>query len=292
MAGWKVRLRNLTRLGRSKSEPVLGIALGGGFARAIAHLGVLQVFEQNRIPIGMIAGVSAGSIIAAAYASGTEVEQIARMARSMKFRDVARWTLSAMGLAASEKMEAFLAKLLQVRRFEQMRIPLAVVASNLNTGQPVIFKDDGDVFLPVRASCSYPGLFKPVRWHEHHLIDGAMTMEVPAQAVRDMGATHVVSVCLPAHLPACDPRNMFQVISRSFQIMQSRTEKEWRRYSDLVIVPEVLGMAWDCFDSAETLIESGERAARAALPEILRWLERGKKARLVPAPAAVLTASR
>jgi NTE family protein len=251
-------------------------------------MGVLRVLEQNNIPVAAVAGVSAGAIVAAAYASGTEIGQIVRMARSMKFSDVARWNLSAIGLAGSEKMEVFLSKLLRKRNFEDMRIPLAVVATDLASGKAVVFRDRGDVILPIRASCSYPGLFQPVKYNGTHLVDGAMTMEVPAAAVRKLGATHVVSVCLSMSTgQPFDPRNMFQVVSRSFQIMHTRTEREWRRHSTLVIEPDVRGMPWDCFDATDKLIEAGEKAALAALPRIKGWLtadaEAGK-----PAPASAV----
>jgi NTE family protein len=99
-----------------------------------------------------------------------------------------------------------------------------------------------------------------------------MTMEVPAPALRGMGATHVISVCLPVNGDGFDPRNMFQVINRCFQILQTRTERDWRRVSNVVIEPNVDGMAWDCFEGAERLMEAGAKAARAALPRILSWL--------------------
>lgn len=266
-------IRRWARASGRPSEPAIGLALGGGFARGIAHLGVLRALERHRIPIRRIAGVSAGAIVAAAYASGTSVEEIADAARAMKFKDVASWRLSLLGLAASERMAEFLKRLLKVHRFEEMRVPLAVVATELRTGQPVVFRDRGDVLLPIRASCSYPGLFRPVRHQGQYLVDGAMTMEVPAAVVRDLGATHVVSVCLPMN-GGFDPRNMLQVVNRCFQIMQRRSEREWRRASNAVIEPNVEGMAWDGFDSAERLIEQGEKATLAALPRILSWLER------------------
>jgi NTE family protein len=275
---WVEGIRRWARSGAEPRERAIGLALGGGFARGIAHLGVLRVLEEHRVPIRMIAGVSAGAIVASAYASGASIPDIAEAARRMKFKDVARWTLSLLGLAGSERMAEFLKRLLKVHRFEDMRIPLAVVASELKTGKPKVFHQRGDVLLPVRASCAYPGLFQPVRHQGHDLVDGAMTMEVPAPALRQMGATHILSVCLPVNGEGFDARNMFQVINRCFQIMQRRTEREWRAASNLVIEPKVDGMAWDGFEHADRLIESGEKAARAALPRILSWIERSAAA--------------
>jgi|SRR5579872_3813987 len=252
--------------------PKIGLALGGGFARGIAHAGVLEVFERHHIPIHCITGVSAGSIVAGAYASGASPEEIARAGCAMRFGDVARWTLGRMGFVVSERMQRFLKGLLNVYHFEEMRIPLGILATDLCSGRVVNFRDRGDVFLPIRASCSYPGLFQPVFHQGRPLVDGAISMEIPAQLARDLGATHVISVYLPALGPDASPSNMFQVINRCFQIMQNRTEDTWRCHSDLVISPQLHGMSWDAFGCGPAMIEAGEEAALAALPTIQSWL--------------------
>jgi NTE family protein len=256
-------------------DPVrIGLALGGGFARGIAHAGVLRIFEQHRIPIHCITGISAGSIVAAAYASGATPEEIARAGCSIRFRDVGRWSLGRLGLVGSECMQRFLERLLKAYRFEDMRIPLGVMATDLSTGKPVAFSGNGPVFDPIRASCSYPGLFQPVRHRGHLLVDGAMSMEIPAALARQLGATHVISVYLPAPGPEVEPRNVFQVVNRCFQILQRRSEEHWRRETDLVIAPDVCGMDWNAFGQGPRLIEAGEAAARAVLPEIQEWFTR------------------
>jgi len=270
------------------APPRIGLALGGGFARGIAHVGVLEALERNHIPIHCITGVSAGSIVAAAYASGATPSEIGRAGCAMRFGDVARWSLSRMGFVVSERMKRFLERLLKQNRFEAMRIPLGVLATDLCTGDPVCFSGTGDVFLPIRASCSYPGLFQPVRSGERLLVDGAMSMEIPAGLARRLGATHVISVHLPAQDGTCPPTNMFQVVNRCFQIMQTRTEQSWRAESDLVITPAVSGMAWDAFGSGAALIQAGDSAAMAALPMIEKWL--GRQAPATP-PLQVQTAA-
>jgi NTE family protein len=249
----------------------LGLALGGGFARGLAHIGVLGVLDQNNIPVHCIAGVSAGAIVAAAYASGATPHEIAEAGSAMRFTDVARWTIGRMGFAGSDRMQGFLRKLLKCYTFEQMRISLGVVATDVVTGEAIIFRDRGDVVLPIRASCSYPGLFQPVHCANHLLVDGAISMEVPALLARMLGATHVISLHLPMQGAAAIPTNMFHVINRCFQILHSRTEITWRQHSDLVIEPDVRGMEWDAFDSAAQLVKAGEEAARQALPRIRAW---------------------
>ena len=252
--------------------PKIGLALGGGFARGIAHAGVLRAFERHNIPIHCIAGVSAGSIAAAAYASGASPDEIASAGCAMRFGDVARWSLCRMGFVVSERMKRFLERLLKRYRFEEMRIPLGVIATDLCTGAPVSFQGTGDVVLPIRSSCSYPGLFQPVRCDGRLLVDGAMSMEIPAGLCRKLGATHVISVHLPPPSAADPPRNVFQVVNRCFQIMQTRTEHSWRADSDLVIAPDVSHVEWDGFNAGPEMLAAGETAALNAIPSILAWM--------------------
>jgi len=255
--------------------PRIGLALGGGFARGIAHAGVLKALEQHHIPIHCITGVSAGAIVAAAYASGATPTEIARTGCAMRFGDVGRWRLGRLGLVSSERMNGFLKRLMRTSRFEEMRIPLGILATDLSTGQPVAFHGSGNVFEPIRASCSYPGLFHPIRYHGRLLVDGAMSMEIPAALARQLGATHVVSVALPVHRPSALPSNMFQVVNRCFQILQSLSESNWRSETDLVMTPDVRGVDWNGFECGPQLIEAGESAALAAIPKLREYLAVG-----------------
>jgi len=255
----------------------IGLALGGGFARGIAHVGVLRALEKLEIPIHAIAGVSSGSIAAALYASGLSTDEIEQAARRLKFSDVARWTISRSGLVESQRMTTYLSRLLKRRSFEEMTMPLAVVATDLLSGKPVVFRDAGDVVLPIRSSCAYPGLFHPVKHQGRLLVDGAMTVEVPAALARQLGATHVISVYLPAPDAGGNFRNVFQVVNRCFQILQSQAEDNWRTESDLGIAPDVGGTEWNGFSSGAHLIAAGEAAALAALPEILSWVSNAHK---------------
>jgi NTE family protein len=229
--------------------------------------------QRENIPIHCIAGVSAGAIVAAAYASGTDIEDIAKVGCAMRFADVARWSICRLGLVGSERMSAFLKRLLKKFRFEDMTVPLGVLATDVGTGEPVLFWDKGDVILPIRASCSYPGLFQPIRHEGRLLVDGAMCVEVPATLAREMGATHVISVALPMQGPAIVPSNMLQVVNRCFQILQSRAEDSWRRHSDVIVTPDVKSVQWDGFQSGMEMIRAGEQATEAVLPQIKKWLE-------------------
>jgi NTE family protein len=272
--GWLQTTAKWVRSGLADKsrEPRIGLAFGGGFARGIAHIGVLRALEKNNIPIHAVAGVSSGAMVAAAMTGGSSADEIQRIALSMKFRDVARWTVNPLGLAGNDRMISFLARLLKISRFEDMRIPLAVVATDLTRGMSVTFHGKGDVVAPIRASCSYPGLFLPMRYEGRLLVDGFVSMEVPAAPLLQMGADRVISVAIPNQEGTLDYGNMLSVVSRCFQVMSARTENSWRRYSNVVICPPVADMAWDSFASATKLIELGEQAAMAQMPTIKKWL--------------------
>ena len=259
----------------------IGLALGGGFARGIAHAGVLRILEQHHIPIHCVTGISAGAIVAAAYASGATIEEIVRAGCSMRLGDVGRIRPGRLGLLGSQSMNRFLERLLKTYRFEEMRIPLGVLATDLSTGEPAPFAGTGEVFEPIRASCAYPGLFQPVSHQGRLLVDGVMSMGVPAALARQLGATHVISVSLPPATPCAAPNNMFQVVSRCFQILQSRIENSWRNETDLVIAPDVRGVDWNAFGRGPELVQAGEAAARAAISKIREWLA---PAAAAPAP--------
>ena len=249
----------------------IGVALGGGFARGIAHAGVLKVLQQFNLPIHCVTGVSAGAIVAAAYASGASPDEIAQIGCSMRFSDVACWSPRLLGLVGSGRMKRFLKRILKTHRFEQMAIQLGVVATDLVTGQPVPFSGTGEVFDAIRASCSYPGLFRPVRKGGKLLVDGAMSMEIPAELCRQLGATHVISVRLPAGRSGAQPSNMLQVVHRCFQILQGTSEHGWRKQTDLLIAPEVGAVGWNGFTRSRELVEAGEAAALSAIPKIQEW---------------------
>ncbi|HMD30868.1 MAG TPA: patatin-like phospholipase family protein [Candidatus Acidoferrales bacterium] len=161
--------------------PRIGVALGGGFARGISHLGVLRVLEAEGIPVDCLSGTSVGGLIAAAYASGATVDAISKRALSTSFRDFARWSLSRFGLASNERMGRYVHEFCGVERIEQMKKPLAICAVDLLSGEPYYFTK-GDLGLALRASCAYPGLFQPVEFEGRLLVDGFLVGPVPVEA--------------------------------------------------------------------------------------------------------------
>jgi len=252
--------------------PKVGVALGGGFARGLAHIGVFKVLEEEGIPVDFIAGTSVGSVIGAAYASGISAKELEEVAALVRFKDFSRWTFSRFGLFSNDKMAVFLRKVLRCKTFEELRIPLAVAATDIITGEPAIFTK-GDLIDPVRASCAYPGMFHPVKINGQLLVDGLLAHSVPAMPLRDMGAERVISVHLAAHwVKPGGPRHVFDVIGQCFSIAQERMCGPWQAASDIVLQPEIGEFAYDDFVRATALIKCGEVATRAAMPQIRAWM--------------------
>ena len=252
-------------------RPRVGLALGGGFARGIAHLGVMRVLEDNDIPLHCIAGTSVGALVGAAYASGATTDDMAKQGIETTFHDFGRWTLSRMGMASNERLEHFLHKFTTARTFEELKIPMAIVATDLLAGQSVYFCD-GEIAPALRASCAYPGLFLPIQYRNHFLVDGFLTESVPTGGARFMGADYVIGVNLEPGLLHESPRNTIEVIPRSFSVIQTQAQGAWRKAADIVIEPDVHGFLWDDFAKTPQLIAAGETATRAVLPQIKQAL--------------------
>jgi len=253
--------------------PAIGVALGGGFARGIAHIGVLKVLEEEEIPVRVVAGTSVGALIGAAYCSGLSIAELEQVAVSVRFTTFARWTLSRCGFASNDRMVAFLTRTLKCKRFEDLRIPLGVTATDFNTGEGMVFHS-GSIIEPVRASCAYPGMFLPVEIRGRYLVDGMLSHPVPSRPLREMGADKVLAVHLKGTWSnGGPPRHLFDVIGQSFAIAQDAMSSLWRSAADLVVEPDVAGFAYDDFKRAKDLIKVGEAAMRKALPEVRKWLE-------------------
>jgi len=256
----------------SSKSTGLGLALGGGFSRGFAHLGVLQVLEQHHIPISYIAGTSVGSILGAAYASGAPLARIIATCRTIRFRDIGRWRVSRLGLASNHRLGDLIEQVFESKRFEDLQIPMAVVATDLANGEPVVFTH-GNLSEAIRASCAFPGLFEPVKIGTRCLADGGLVAQVPTRAARDLGAQHVIAVSVGVEDGQRGaPSNIFQVVCRAVSAAQKHQLEIWERHADLVLRPDVQSLAWDDFDRADEAIEAGAAAARRALPRIQKLL--------------------
>lgn len=269
------QLRRATRRAmpaRQQATAGLGLALGGGFARGFAHIGVLQVLEENHIPVACVAGTSVGSILGAAYCSGLPAARLADVCRNIKFKDFARWRISRMGLASNDRMETLIRRCFRALTFEEMKIPLAVVTTDLGTGEPLVFTR-GKLVDPIRASCAFPGLFEPVMIGSHCLSDGGLAMPVPTRAAAALGARHVLAVSVGFNdWHGTSPTNIFQVMSRAISAAQKHRNPSWERFADVLLEPDVQHIEWDAFDRADEIIAAGAASARSALPRLREML--------------------
>jgi NTE family protein len=275
--------REISRKGAANEPrlPAIGVALGGGFARGMAHIGVLKVLEEEGVPVRIVAGTSVGALIGACYCGGVSIEELEKVARSCRFTTFARWTVSRYGFASNDRMVAFLARTLKVKTFEELRIPLGVTATDFNTGEGIVFHS-GSIINPVRASCAYPGMFLPVEIRGRYLVDGMLSHPVPTRPLREMGAERVLAVHLRGTWAKDGaPRHLFDVIGQSFAIAQDAMSSLWKDAADVIVEPDVAGFAYDDFKRAGELMNAGEVAMRKALPEVRNWLEKPSAA-IVP----------
>lgn len=272
----KVRSYAIPGVERPATErPRLGLALAGGFARGIAHIGVLRAFANANIPIDCVSGTSVGALIGACYCAGVPLDDMQRIASGTSFADFGRWTPSWLGLATNQRMEAYFARFTHVKTFEELKTPLAIAATDINAGISVYYTR-GLIAPALRGSCAYPGLFVPIQFEGRTLVDGFLTAPVPVEGVLLLGADIVVAVYLEAGNVE-NPRTVADVVSRSFNIIQRHGDIAWRPQADVVLEPDVKPFVWDDFTRTKELVAVGEAAAQAAIPAIKALLSGEKR---------------
>jgi NTE family protein len=253
---------------RTGERPRVGLALAGGFARGIAHIGVIRALRNAGIPIDCVAGTSVGALIGAVYCAGVPLNDMQRIASLTTFADFGRWTPSWLGLANNLRLERYLQRFTPFKTFEELTTPFAIAATDIDAGISV-FYTRGMIGPPLRGSCAYPGLFVPVQFEGRTLVDGFLTAPVPVEGTMLLGADVTIAVYLEAGSLTA-PRTAADVISRSFSIIQRHADLAWRQQADVIIEPDVKPFVWDDFTRTDELIAVGEAAAEAALPEILK----------------------
>jgi len=263
-------------------RPRVGLALAGGFARGIAHIGVLRVLREAGIPIDCVAGTSVGALIGAAYCGGAALEEMEKIGSVTTFADFGRWTPSWLGLATNQRMEKFLVRFTPAKRFEELQTPLAIATTDIIDGVSVYYTH-GEIVPPLRASCAYPGLFVPIQYENRTLVDGFLTAPVPIEGVLLLGADIVVAVYLESGNLG-QPRTLTDILSRSFNIMHRHSDLAWRTQADIIIEPDVKQFVWDDFTKTPDMVAAGEVAALHALPQIRAAL-RGEKRDSAPGDA-------
>jgi len=264
-----------------KRLPTIGLALSGGAARGIAHVGVLRALFENDISIDYLAGTSAGSIVAGALAAGMPLEEIEKLGVNLRWRDVGRMTMSRLGVQSNDRLEDYLRSHFPITRFEDLSIPLAVVATELHSGQPVIMRDSGDIPFAIRASCAIPGWYVPVTDQDgRQLVDGGLVAVIPSSACRSLGADVVLAVDVNAEGATFfgPPQSVIGVLLQSMLVVQRTASRLQTAAADVVITPRVGHIRWDEMGRAKELIEAGYEAGLASIPQINAVIEAAMKA--------------
>jgi NTE family protein len=263
-------------------EVRIGLALGGGAARGFAHIGVIKALEAHGIHPSLVAGTSAGAVVAALYASGMSGLQMNRAALKLDEASISDWAMPfrSRGLIKGVALENYLNTTLHDRKIEQLKIPLGIVATDLRTGEPILFQR-GNTGQAVRASCSIPSLFEPVVIGDHEYVDGGLVSPVPAAFAHKMGADFVIAVDISTRPESGVTSSSLDMLLQTFTIMgQTIKAYELDKYADVVIRPNLSKMGGADFADRNAAILAGEEAVQNAWPEIQRKLA---AARLAPA---------
>ena len=257
-------------------RPRLGLALSGGAARGLAHVGALKVFDEHGLRFDCVAGTSAGALVGGALASGMPFGEIEKIGRSLRWRDLGRMTVSRLGVQSNAQLEEYVRARFPVSRFEELPTPFAAVATDLRTGAAVVMRDEGDVAFAIRASCAVPGWYVPVTdGRGRQLVDGGLVANLPVSVVRALGAEVVVAIDVNFEGAKFlgPPASVVGVLLQSMLVGQRTAVAHQRQLADVVLSPAVGHMRWDEMGRAAEFIEAGAEAARAAMPAITELLE-------------------
>ncbi|MBD3893889.1 MAG: patatin-like phospholipase family protein [Hydrogenophaga sp.] len=256
--------------------PRLGLALGGGAARGFAHIGVLGVLEQNGIRPDLVVGTSAGSLVAALAASGKSAAELERVALAMDEAALTDWSLPLMGrgLLRGEALARYVRQAVDGRLIENMAIPLGILATDLASGDGVLFRR-GDTAQAVRASSAVPGVFTPVRIGGRDFVDGGLVAPVPVSQARAMGAELVLAVDISSAPAGNQAEGGLQVLLQTFAIMGQSINRLELAGADVVLRPALAGVGSADFAARQRSIAAGRAAMQAALPqlraELAKW---------------------
>ena len=252
-------------------RPRIGLALGGGAARGFAHIGVIQALEENGLLPDLVVGTSAGSVVAALFASGRNGHELATIADSMDETAFADWSYPGRGLIRGEALAKFIREKTDHRQIEQMKIPLGVAATDLDSGQPILFRS-GDTGTAVRASSAVPAVFQPVKIGSREYVDGGLSAPIPVHHARAMGAEFVIAVDISA-VPEGNPTgDAARMLLQTFAIMGKSLKTYELRDADVVLQPPLAGVSGADFTTRRQSIKAGHDVTLAHLVELRQRL--------------------
>ena len=255
------------------AKPKIGLALGGGAARGFAHIGVIKMLESHGIVADLVVGTSAGAVVGSLYAAGHDAFAMQKIAQQLDEKIFADWTLGGRGLLKGEALQDFVNQHLGRRPLEKLNKPFATVATDLNSGERVVFRT-GDTGMAVRASAAVPGVFQPTQFRGRSYVDGGLTSPVPVQAAREMGADIVIAVDISDRPEGQPVDSLGAILWQTTTIMGGIIGANELKGADVVIRPKLRYVkSWDFTARHDAMLE-GERAAQAALPAIRQKLGR------------------
>lgn len=253
----------------SKRPPKVGLVLGGGAARGFAHIGVIQVLEEAGVRPSLVVGTSAGSLVAAFYASGKTGAQLQQIAESMEEATFADWTLPifSRGMLRGEALARYVSTQVNGRLIENMPLALGIVATDLNSGQGVLFRR-GDTAMAVRASSAVPALFQPVKISGREYVDGGLVSPVPVRYARQMGAELIIAVDISSAPESNAASDTLEILLQTFSIMSKSINSFELREADVVVRPSLVGVGSSDFGARRRAIQAGRVAMQALLPQL------------------------
>mgnify|MGYP000846784087 CR=1 FL=1 len=261
-----------------RPAPKIALALGGGAARGFAHVGVIKALEAQGIVPDIVVGTSAGSVVGALYAAGNGGFELQKLALQMDEGQVSDWSLPDRGVIKGEALQDFVNRAVNQRPLERMSRTFAVVATDLHSGEAVIFRT-GNTGMAVRASSSVPGVFQPVTINGHEYVDGGLVHPVPVSVARSLGADFVIAVDISAKPQYGKTQSTIDVLLQTFAIMGQTINRHELPEADVVIRPNTPNIRATAFQDRHLAVLEGEKAVAALLPEIKAKLARLREGR-------------
>lgn len=256
-------------------RPKIGLALGSGGARGLAHLGVIKVFQDEKIPIDYLAGSSMGALVAAFVSAGQNIEKLYKISLAFKRKYFLDFTMPKLGFIAGNRIKEFIRIFTFDKNIEELQIPLAIIATDLHSGEKIVLRD-GPVAEAVRASISIPGIFIPEKYRGRLLVDGGVTDRIPVSVVKKMGADIVIGVNISGFMKDAPIRSIYDVLFQSIDIMQAELIEKRKRLADIMIHPEVEKYSSYSFSNIQEIILAGEHAAKQQIPTIQKLIQQWK----------------
>lgn len=256
----------------------VGVALGGGGARGLAHIGVLKAFEEGDIPIGAISGTSVGALIGSLYAAGITTSKLEKMAQDIGWSSLTNYSKYSLfrmvitdGRLSTKNMEVYLREQMGDLRFDQLKIPFACIATDLETGERVVFRE-GEVALAARASATLPGMFEPVEYRHRYLVDGGLVSNLPTDLLELMNADVIVAVDVTSDISHTQPKSMLAVMNQAIYIQSERLAQDEEKLAQVVIRPKLGDVGSMDLSRSDECIDAGIAAGRRAVPDIRRCI--------------------